>query len=174
MFVCENAGQFRARTAELDQIAGNQLAPYIKTKDFRGKEGELVVIYPKVGLHCRRLIIVGLGDQKKLTLEKIRRATAGAAKRARSYKIQSLAIEVFDYTAVKNILQCSYADMVQAIAEGASLSLYIFDKYITNKEKKIKKITSLTVFDGNGRRHAEGIRSVAYASVLLRCNFSGA
>lgn len=171
VFVPENAGQFRTRTAQLNQITENQLAPFLDTKDFRGKEGELIVIYPKNGLPCRRLIVVGLGVQKKLTLEKIRRAAAGAAKRARSYKIRSLAIEMIDYAAVKDILQCSYAETVQALAEGASLSLYTFDKYISKKEKKTKKIISLIIFDDDRRRIADGIRGVEYASVLCDATF---
>lgn len=171
IFIPENIEQFRSAAASLDSITGKQLNPYVKSGDFRGKEGEIVVIYPAHTFHCRRLMVVGLGDRKRLTLEKIRRAASGAAKRARSYKIQSLAIEIIDYTSVRDILHCSYSDLVQAFAEGASLSLYSFDKYITGQKKKEKKITSLILCDSDHRRLAEGIRGVKYASVLHDATF---
>jgi leucyl aminopeptidase len=171
VFVYDTIEQFRSRMAHLNQLTGNQLEPFREAGDFRGKEGEMIVVYTGKGFHFRRLLVVGLGDRKKITLEKIRRAAAGAAKRARGYKIGSLAIEMIDYAIVKEILQCPYTDVVQALSEGAALSLYTYDKYITQNEKKGKKIASLIIFNNEKRHTADGTRGAKNASVLCDTTF---
>jgi leucyl aminopeptidase len=166
VFVHDNPEQFRTRISHLNELTANRLEPFQSAGDFRGKEGEMIVVYPGKGFRIRRLLVVGLGDREKITLEKIRRTAAGAAKRARGYKIASLAIEMIDFASVNDILQCTYSDAVLALSEGAALSLYSYDKYVTQSEKKVKKITSLVVFTDRKRHTADCSRGVAIASVL--------
>ena len=108
-------------------------------KDFSGKDNESLLLYP--ALHRSRVFIVGLGDEKKFTLEKLRRASAAIAKKAQSLKAKSVSI-LFPALDISN--PTTPEEISTAIVEGCLLSLYKFDKYIT-KEKKNKNPQSLSI-----------------------------
>ena len=58
--------------------------------DFKGKENESCVVYAQQGKRTRRFLVVGLGERKKSSVERYRRAAATAAKRARSLKAKNV------------------------------------------------------------------------------------
>ncbi|MDQ4083814.1 MAG: hypothetical protein M3117_05380, partial [Actinomycetota bacterium] len=72
---------------ELGEAAGKLLSD----GDFSGKEGETALIYAPDGLSTPRLLLVGLGERASYTLDKLRRTSATAAKRARSLKLDEAA-----------------------------------------------------------------------------------
>jgi leucyl aminopeptidase len=98
------------------------------TKDITGKEGESVVVYTGIK-KSPRLLVVGLGDRSAFSLEKLRRASAAAAKKARSVKANTLALYLGTMTGV---VDASAVTIGTAIAEGIQLSLYKFGKYLTS------------------------------------------
>src|ERR671921_1182298 len=72
---------------ELEQATANILS----NGDFSGKEGETALVYAPQGLATPRLLLVGLGERTSFTLEKLRRASATIAKRARKLKLNEAA-----------------------------------------------------------------------------------
>jgi len=104
----------------------NQLSPLLDSDDFKGKTGQTAVVYLQGSTGLKRLVLVGLGEKKKTTLEQYRRASATGAKRARSLKARTIAFEVPTNLPEKR-------DSLFAFAEGAFLSLYRYDKYMTKK-----------------------------------------
>lgn len=107
----------------------NQLLPLVESGDFKGKEGESTVVYLGRGVGSKRLLLVGLGEKKKATLEVFRRASATGAKRSRSLKARTIAFEVPAHLQEQK-------DSLFAFAEGAFLSLYHYDKYLTKDKEK--------------------------------------
>jgi leucyl aminopeptidase len=94
-------------------------------KEFSGKEGESLLLYTNDNKNPR-LLLVGLGEEKNISLETIRRAAAVAAKKAKSLKVRSLtlhAISAKNYTT---------EEIAIAMSEAVLLSTYKFDKYISN------------------------------------------
>ena len=87
-------------------------------------------IYSDVSLNGSNTIILGLGEEKKLNLESLRKAFFGLGKELMKLKVESAEVQVpkFDDLCYKmtNI----------AISEGLLHSEYGFEKYLT--EKKIK------------------------------------
>lgn len=104
-------------------------APAFSSGDFKGKKDTGAVVYTE-GAKSPRLLLVGLGEQSKLTLERLRRAAASASKRATSMKLGSIAIHL------PSLDLASASELAQAITEGAVLSLYKFDKYISEENGK--------------------------------------
>jgi len=111
----------------LNKLYKNQIALVLQSGDFKGKHGEHLVVYVGKGAGSSRLILVGLGDKKNVSLEKYRQAAAIGAKKARSLKSRSVVFEI------PTQLQ-ERADSLLALAEGAYLSLYRFDKYFSKKK----------------------------------------
>jgi leucyl aminopeptidase len=100
----------------------------ILKKDITGKEGEILVVY--TGIKKRpRLLVIGLGDRSAFSLEKLRRASAAAAKKARTVKANTLALYLGTITGA---VDASSVAIGTAVAEGVQLSLYKFGKYLTS------------------------------------------
>src|SRR5215207_4224439 len=72
---------------ELEQAT----ASILSNGDFSGKEGETALVYAPEGLATPRLLLVGLGERASFTLEKLRRASATVAQRARALKLDEAA-----------------------------------------------------------------------------------
>jgi leucyl aminopeptidase len=96
--------------------------PALSRGDFSGKEGETALLYGG-DLAAPRLLLVGLGDRSSFTLEKVRRAAANAAKRARSLGVREAAFAL-----------PSLEGAARAAAEGATLGLYRFTRYKSGGE----------------------------------------
>lgn len=144
----------------LDKYLNGQLNALVSAGDFKGKEKEVVVLYPtNSDMKSKRVIIVGLGEREKITLEKIRRSCAVASKKAQSLKSETIAIEFPDYSLLKDKINEDLSYIAQSVAEGSVLALYKFDKYLTNEEQKSHKVKEVIVFsEEDSKDIREGIR----------------
>ena len=122
---------------ELGEAAGKLLSD----GDFSGKEGETTLIYAPDGLSTPRLLLVGLGERASFTLDKLRRTSATAAKRARSLKLDEAAFTL--------PVPAGFGtrEAAEAAAEGAALGLYRFDRYKTGEENR--ELTAFTLVSGD-------------------------
>jgi leucyl aminopeptidase len=104
-----------------------------KEEEFTGKEGQVLSLHTHGKLGAARLAAIGLGKERSAdrTLDQLRGAAARAVKLARSAGARSLAIAG----------GFSAPEELQALAEGASLGAYAFDRY--KKEKKPLKLARL-------------------------------
>lgn len=125
-FIHQDAKLFQQETKHLTQKLGTKISA-AETGDFKGKEGETSLLYVQRGASARRILLVGLGEKKNLNLEKYRRAAATAAKRGKALKAKKIALSLPS-------IEKQTADTIVAFGEGAYLSLYKFDKYITKKQ----------------------------------------
>ena len=127
--------------------------------DFKGKENESCIVYSQRGASTRRYLVVGLGERKKISLERYRRAAATAAKRARSLKAKTLAIFIPGTVS-------RFEQTVHAMTEGALLSLYKFDKYISKKDEASGNVESLFIVSESRTNLKEGTASVDKARII--------
>jgi leucyl aminopeptidase len=98
---------------------GRKLQPLLSTLGFEGKPGEVVKIPTAGTLKSPLLILVGLGEDEKVTPEAVRRA-AGVAARA-----------VSNAATVALALPASDAEHVRAVADGYQLGTYSFTAFKT-------------------------------------------
>ena len=83
-FTFSDENLLKETTNRLDKFLNGQLNALISAGDFKGKEKELAVLYPTNStMKAKRIILVGLGERDKITLEKLRRSCAVASKKAR-------------------------------------------------------------------------------------------
>ena len=154
VFIFQDKHGLGEQIEALGNQIGEKLQPAISLKDFSAKKGELLSLYTEKSIASPRLFLIGMGETEKLTLEKIRRGSAAAAKAAQTVKIGSLGIEFPMATLSPLTLKASPSEIAQAIVEGAALSVYKYDKYITIKEEE-KKLESLTIFTSDKKRLSE-------------------
>jgi leucyl aminopeptidase len=80
--VFEGADALLGPIAKLDERMGGQISAVLDSGDFKGKEGQTLVLYPRGTVPAERVLLVGIGKREALDLTRIRRA-AGAATKAR-------------------------------------------------------------------------------------------
>jgi len=112
----------------LDEALGGLLARVWDAGDFTGKSGEVLSI-PVAGIAAKRLIAVGVGDEKVANAEALRAAAGRAAKALARAKAKRAAFVVPALRRVKAELAG------QALAEGLVLGSYRFDKYKSGNDK---------------------------------------
>lgn len=135
-FIHQDASLLKSELNALNKAFKNKLTPFLHSGDFKGKESESVILYLDGTAGSNRIVLVGLGEKKNLSLEKYRRAAALGAKKARSLRAHIVGFEVPAASREK-------ADSLFALAEGASLSLYRYDKYISKKKEDEPRIGEL-------------------------------
>lgn len=112
----------------LPQALDGAAAGVLSDGDFSGKEGETALMYAPNGWTTPRLLLVGLDERASFTLDKLRRASATAARRAHALKLDEAAF------ALPMPEGSGAREAAEAAAEGAALGLYRFDRYKTNEE----------------------------------------
>lgn len=140
VFIPQSDRQFNQATKALVSAIPH-VSPLLDSKDFSGKSLQTALAYCGSAAASPRIILTGLGEADKVTVETIRRAAAAAAKRAAAAGCQHIAVEVQPVNGI------DAETIAQAVVEGALLSQYAFDKYKTiapKNGKKVKKVTLIT------------------------------
>lgn len=118
---------------------GLTIQPLIKklfSKEFKGKQNEVLLVPAPEDIKPERILLVGLGKKDEVSAEKIRQAGGKSAVYLRDMGMKRVALS----TTVMSSLKLSPADFI----EGALLGLYTFKKYRAEKNNK-KKIDSITL-----------------------------
>ncbi|MBI2743120.1 MAG: leucyl aminopeptidase [Chlamydiales bacterium] len=120
----------KAIPAFKDRQFANLAALPIGTGDFHGKERETLLLYPARGTE-KRVLLLGLGNEKALTEELLRRAYATVIKACRRKKYKSLNIVLPE-------VKMDEALLVHAVSEGLILANYKFDLYLQSEKSDPK------------------------------------
>jgi leucyl aminopeptidase len=132
--------------------------------DFSGKPGETALLYGQEGPAPRQLL-VGLGERDLATPEKLRRAAAAVARRARTLKLREAALSL------PTLPDTSTREATRAAAEGAKLGLYRFVKHKSAADGHELETFWLVADEGEleeARAGADLGEKVAGGSVLAR------
>jgi leucyl aminopeptidase len=159
VFFYEDEDSFAAQHKDL--VAEFPVAETILAAgDFKAKRKTAAIVYTGTK-HLPRLLLVGVGKKADLTIEHLRRAAAFAAKRAAAFNVEHIALPLLIFG------EHTAADIAQATIEGAILSQYKFDKYITEgKDKDKKKINKITLWTEN-KEDVAGAKAGAEFAVIL-------
>jgi leucyl aminopeptidase len=109
--------------------------------DFEGKLSETVMVYQKDKI-TPRLLLVGLGPQKKETEETWRRAGGAGSSRLKK-AIQELAI----------IAPKESPELITAFVEGILLGHYQYEEIFTDKSRRLQKLKSLQIIVTDKKLH---------------------
>lgn len=110
------------------------LSSVVGSGDFTGESNKLHMLYPKGIITAERVLLLGLGKQEELDLEKIRRAFSTAVQSLSGFEIKD--VTVF-YSKLKNN-KIHESDIITCIIEGILLGNYRFSKYVTETKEKFK------------------------------------
>jgi leucyl aminopeptidase len=113
---------------ELDLAIAGLLARVWEAGDFTGKSGEVLSL-PVAGIAAKRIVLVGIGDEKNANAESLRAAGGRAAKALARAKAKRASL------AVPILRRVKPEEAAQALSEGVVLGAYRFDKYKSGNDK---------------------------------------
>jgi len=98
--------------------------------DFKAKDGTSAVVYGNGETGAKRILLVGLGEKKKATLDTVRNVAAHAAKTSVELKAKTMSLAI--HRAFGG--QFDLSAMGQALGEGIFFGSYRYDEFITENE----------------------------------------
>ncbi len=148
----------------IDRATGGALSAAIKAAKFTGQSGKTVSVYAPPRSKLSHVIALGLGKAKSMTLQSLEEAGAAIYGKLSKEPRASLVIDGIQNAALDG------ADLAAALASGAALKSYRFDKYRTTEKASAKpKLKALSVLTSefNAAREAYGEREAVNAGVVL-------
>lgn len=150
-----------------EEALPDSLAPLLEAGDWAGKPKQTLLLYPRGAIAAARVLLVGLGKRGEAKAETLREAGALAAQRARELGIAefSFVLPAFD--------SIDAAVVGQALAEGATLGLYRFNKFRTGltpeQTRTVDRLVIVTTGETEGLAHgvAKG-QAIAAGTALAR------
>lgn len=112
-------------TGAVDAALGGAITGLIADGEISGKRGELTVIHTLGRIAPKRVVVAGLGERAAFTPDGVRDAAAESARRLAGIGVRAAATIAHG----AGIGGLDGRDCAQAIAEGAVMGLYRFDKY---------------------------------------------
>jgi leucyl aminopeptidase len=144
---------------------GEDAAEVVASGDFTAKVGETTLLYGQEGLGAPRLLLVGLGERDRFDLEKLRRVSATAARRALDLKLHEAGLYL------PALPGGDARSAAQAAAEGARLGLYRFDRHKSGAERNELETFWLVVENQDLEQAIEGAevgQKAAWGAILAR------
>jgi leucyl aminopeptidase len=119
-------------TGAVDKALGGQIRDLIASGDFKGKLNDTALLYARDAIPAKRVLIVGLGKREQFNLDKVRQASAAAARKARALGVTRFSTIVHG----AGIGGLDPSQAAQALAEGTLLSQYRFTQHKTEKDDR--------------------------------------
>ncbi len=146
----------------LQEATGKALPSFLRKFDLSGSFGDSRMLYDVDGTFSQRVMLVGAGDEKKLTLHKLRVLGATVARKLNKGGARDVSL----YLPELAVRGASMAEKVQALAEGVWLGLYTFNRYKSKKDDNTRELRSLTMMLPSGRNLDEAQDAVARARAI--------
>jgi leucyl aminopeptidase len=128
-----------SQSRELDPAVFASIKETLENKEFWGTFGSTVLVYTLGKGPMKKIMLLGLGKREKFTDEAARVCSGKAAQKAKELGVKEF-----------SILQFPNLDegLVEAMAEGAALALYSFDRYkapdsTKDPPSKVEQVTIL-------------------------------
>jgi len=137
----EGAAQMEGATGVVDKALGGAISELIKASDMTGKAEQTALLYTRGAMPAKRVLVVGLGEQGKLTPDGVRRAAATAAKAVRKLRLTRYHSLIYGI----GTGGLGPTEAAQAIAEGTILGSYSFTRHKSDLTDVLPALEALTL-----------------------------
>ncbi|HLD20134.1 MAG TPA: leucyl aminopeptidase [Patescibacteria group bacterium] len=161
VFVPQDEKEIAQSISFLHHDESATLVAEMKHEKFNGKQGEVFSFPLWMSQPARRIIIIGLGPQKDITDEVLRKAGAIATRVAGKTGVGTLAFRATAYLPKNETAK----DVVSDIVEGILLSQYSFKKYQSEDENSAVSLKNALICHTNKREFA-GVEQAAQLGAL--------
>ena len=148
-------------TGAVDSALGGAISGLIADGEITGKRGETTLVHTLGKIAPARVLVAGLGRQADFTQDTVRDVTAQACRRLRDVGVSTVATVAHG----AGVGGMDARDSGQAIAEGALLGSYRFDKYKSQADD-VPTLDELVIVEFDAGKVSE-LRSGVEKGVLL-------
>lgn len=121
----------------IDLRLNHFLSQLMDSGEITGRAEECMVIHTWGKIAAQKVIVVGLGNEKKWNPQRFRQCVAIGARKAQQSGVKELAISVPEFLEKR----FGSTDLVQAVVEGVELGCYELPSYKQkNNEKRLEKV----------------------------------
>lgn len=147
---------------DLDGASKGWISKVLGSGDFRGRWGDVLVQQTHGALPAGRLMLLGLGEREKFTLDRWRGAVARAAQASRSLRARQIGLSL----ELPGVTSIPMTELGGAATEGALLGLYRFGIYKGKREDDDPDPEEMVLLTGSPRLKTAIDRSVAQATIV--------
>jgi len=142
-------------TGAVDKALDGAISQLIADGEIKGKLNELTLIHTFGKIPSSRVLVVGLGKQGEFSLDKVRDVSAVSLRHLRKIGVDSVATIVHG----AGIGGLDPQACAQAIAEGAVMGLYRYQKLNKSSEEQaeIRELTLLELDAGKAKAFRSGV-----------------
>jgi leucyl aminopeptidase len=144
----------------IDARLGGALKQALELGDFKGSVGSVATVYTTGKIPAKRVLLVGLGEAKKVDIDSVRKAAACAANQAMGLNAATVAM------ALHEGLDLDPAEMGRAIAEGFYMGSFKYDEYKTGKDNGRPAKLVGEVIDSSEKRLAALKKGIAIGTII--------
>ncbi len=134
--------------AQLNSKLDGAIEQLIELGDFKSKDGTSAIVYGNESIGAKRIMLVGLGEKKKSTVDTIRKAAASVAKKAVETNIETISLAL--HMAFGG--RFNLAAMGRAIGEGTYFGSYRYDEFVTESENGRSDSLKVEVIDSDSAK----------------------
>lgn len=116
---------------DLDEALGGRIRHLVEMGDFTGRFLQTETIFPMGQIQPRRVMIVGLGPEKAISLERLRQASAHAAREIAGLGLDGFSSMVHGET----VPEFKPARLARALVEGATLASHQLQTFRTDRDR---------------------------------------
>ena len=130
---------FNAKMKVFNNQTNGLLKKHIARDNFKGALGEAMFFSHLPGIQAERVLLVGIGDQKKLNPRAFLKLVSTAVKHASNHKIENLALDIVDLAMAES---GELSEKIGAIVSTFFESNYNFNEQKNHERKKIDEESS--------------------------------
>ena len=137
--------------------ARETIRSFLRRMDITGEFGQIATLYQVPGTFADRVVFVGAGDARKLSLQRLRELAARTARWLDASGVREAAI----YLAELEVRGATIEKRLRAIAEGIWLGTYRFDRYKSEPKRPHRPLRSVLLMAPSrrfGRLAGEDVR----------------
>lgn len=146
-----NTKKLSGNAGAINRKLGGAVEQVLKLGDFKGRQDTCALLYTNGRIGAKRIMLVGLGDKKKVNLNTIRNAAAFAANKAVGISAKSIALALHQEMPAETYTTAA----AQALAEGAFFGGYRYDEYVTGNKNGRKSKLNVAVIDSDAEKVTE-------------------
>ena len=161
LMLYEDKAAPQGTAAIIDKALDGAITALFRDGEFTGKSKQQSVLHTHGRLQAKKVVLIGLGNPDKLTLEGLRQVAGSAAHYPRGLGASTIATTI-DGTERAHL---ALSDAAQAVVEGMVLGLYRFDKFKTEENDR-QDIAAVRLV-ANNREQAKVIQQGAEIGRIL-------
>jgi leucyl aminopeptidase len=155
--VFEDEKMLKGEAAAVDRSLGGVISSLKSEGEIKGQVGETTLLHNAAGMAWGRVVVVGLGKKKDCDVDTIRSAAGNVIARARGFGAGHVA-SILPVVASRKL---SVLMVSQAMAEGAVLAGYTFDRYKKEEKPPARRFTLVLTDRAKESLAKEGLKKGA-------------